>query len=541
MSRSTLLLSLVTVGCYTDVADNATALFPEDSDSSGASSWVTSTGVDASASGVPATTHDPLPATTGSGDPWSMTTGEPENQPPEILHFEIEPDMLKEAGTANALAAFSENVTELELRVNGVDTPVGAPSQFQWSFTATSKAKSDGIYQLELTARDDKDQTDVATATLTVALPETGAPRCMFEEKSDDGWFAGVVYDDDALVLAGTLGWPSEAAVWRLDPDSCKPQFGSPWKISHWTEKALPGPSQAVGLAIDAEGRTAIAANIGNFPDCLPYIAVLSPEGSLDWEQLGEEGHVYNGVTASPEGFFVVGEEQWIDKNVLRSDGFIEGFDDDGAELWHRKIAAPLPGDDWGDDLNIFDEHPRAVVWSDALQVLVVVGERYIFENNNDTRLRSFSLQYGPDGELAATWTSSGLDSLDDGLAAATICADELVASGWIKDGDGPPSPVTRWLDPSGNGGAKRRIEQLADTKFYGIACDSETKFTAAATVNDNPISARVVGFQFSDAPLLYNDLFLSASLRAAACDARGFCAVAGAQGNRAWLRVHHP
>ena len=540
MSRSTLLLSIVAAGCYSEVEGNATALFPKDSDSSGASSWATSTGVDAStASGMPATTQDPLPATPGSGDPWSMTTGEPEHQPPEILHFEIQPDMLNEAGTAKAIASFSENVTELALRVNGVDTPVGAPSDFEWSFTATSKAKSDGVYQLELTARDDQDQTDVATATLKVTLPATGDPRCVFEEQADDGWFAGVVYGD-AMVLAGTLGWPTEAALWRLDPDSCEPQFGSPWKISQWTEKALPGPSQAVSLAIDAEGRTAIAANIGTVPDYLPYIAVLSPEGSLDWERLGEQGHVYNGVAASPEGFFVVGESQWINQNVLRSDGFIEGFDDDGAELWHKKIAAPLPGDGWDDDLNIFDEHPRAVLWSDALQVLVVVGERYILEEK-DTRLRSFSLQYTLDGELAATWTSSGLDSLDDGLATATVCADDLVAGGWIKNGGSPPLPVTRWLDPAGNGGAKRRIEQLADTKIYGIACDSEAKFTAAATVNANPPSARVVGFQFSDAPLLHDELFPSASLKAAACDARGFCAVAGAQANRPWLRVHHP
>lgn len=540
MSRSTLLLSLVTVGCYTEVANHATALFPKDSDSSGASSSVTSPGIDASAtSGMPATTQDPLPATPGSGDPWSMTTGEPENQPPKILEFEIKPDMLNEAGTAHAIASFSESVTVLTLKVNNVDKPAGTPANFEWSFTATSKVESDGVYQLELTAEDDKGQMDVATATLKVELPKTGDPRCEFEEGSDNGWFAGVVYGDP-LVLAGTLGWPTEAAVWRLDPDSCKPQFGSPWKISQWTDKALPGPSQAVGLAVDAEGRTAIVANVGDFPDYLPYIAVLSPEGLLDWERLGEPGHVYNGVTASPAGFFVVGEEQWIDQNVLRADGFIEGFDDNGTELWHEKIAAPLPGDDWSDDLNIFDEHPRALVWSDALQVLVVVGERYIFENNNDTRLRSFSLQYTLAGELDASWTSSGLDSLDDGLAAATICADELVASGWIKDG-GSPSPVTRWLDPSGNGGAKRRIEQLDDAKFYGIACDSEAKFTAAATVNENPISAGVVVFQFSDAPALYDESFPGTSLKAAACDVRGFCAVAGARGNRAWMRVHHP
>jgi hypothetical protein len=541
MSRSTLLLSLVTANCYTDVQDNATALFPKDSDSSGATSWATTTGIDTNAaSETPATTHDPLPTTPGSSDPWTMTTGEPENQPPEILQFEIKPDMLNEAGTAHAFAAFNEHVTKLVLKVNGVVTLVGAPSEFEWSFTATSKAKSDGIYLLELTARDDEDQTDVATATLKVDLPGTGDPRCMFEEAADDGWFAGVVYGD-ALVLAGTLGWPTQAAVWRLDPDSCKPQFGSPWKISQWTGKDLPGPSQAVGLAIDAEGRTAIAANVGTIPDRLSYIAVLSPEGSLAWEQLGEtEGRIYNGVTASPEGFFVVGETQWIDKNVLRSDGFIEGFDDDGASLWTRPIAAPLPGDDWSDDLNIFDEHPRALVWSDALQVLVVVGERFIFENNNDTRLRSFTLQYTLEGEREAAWTSSGLDSLDDGLATVTICADELVAAGWIKNGGSLPTPATRWLDASGNGAAKRRLDMLEDTTFYGLACDSETKFTAAATVK-NSLSARAIEFQLSDDPFVYNELFPSASLTAADCDPRGFCAVAGALGNRPWVRVHHP
>ena len=539
MSRSTLLLSLVTAGCYTDVEGHATALFPKDSDSSGASSWATSTGADASAtSGMPAITHDPLPATPGSGDPWSMSTGEPENQPPEILHFEIEPDMLNEAGTAHASASFNEKVTKLELKVNGVDVPVGAPATFEWFFTATSKAKSDGLYQLELTAKDDEDQTDVATATLKVELPDTGAQRCVFEEQSNDGWFAGVVYGD-ALVLAGTLGWPTEAAVWRLDPDSCKPQFGSPWKISQWTDKALPGPSQAVGLAIDADGRTAIAANIGTVPDRLSYIAVLSPEGSLAWEQLGQaKGRIYSSITTSPEGFVVVGETQ-VSEDPMdpHYDGFVEGFDSDGTFLGAQALAAPLPGDDWYDEFNMFDIHPRAIAWSEELDRLVVVGERDVFDKNDTKRTRAFSAQYDLELNLVNTWTSSGLDAVEDALVAIAGCGGELVASGWVQ-APGLKNPAVRWLDSAGDGSTKRRVDLLPGTSFQALACDLEGKFTAAAST---PAGAAVIGFRSSDDPFLFNSEFVATSLLAAACDARGFCAVAGQRGTSAWLRVHHP
>ncbi|MFZ6180399.1 hypothetical protein [Nannocystis pusilla] len=538
MSRSTLLLSLVAVGCYTDVQGNATALFPKDSDSSGASSWATTTGIDASAaSETPAATHDPLPATPGSGDPWTMTTGEPENPLPEILHFEIEPDMLHEAGTAHALAAFNDHVTQLELKVNGIEVPAGAPSEFKWSFTATSKAKSDGIYQLELLAKDDKNQMDVATATLKVDLPETGDPRCAFEEKSDDGWFAGVVYDDDALVLAGALGAPFEATVWRLDPDNCAPQFGSPWKISQWTQMPFQGYSQAVGLAIDDDGRTAIAANIGTGPDRLSYIAVLSPKGSLEWERFGGAGHIYSGITASPEGFFLVGQHR-VSKvqDPPRYDGFIEGFADDGTLLGPKTLAAPLPGDDWSDEFNMFDEHPRAITWSEALERLVVVGEREIFDKNDTKRTRAFSALYDLDLNLVEAWTSGGLDALEDALVDVARCGEELVASGWIHSG--AKAPIARWLDSAGDGSMKRRVDLLDGTVYQAFACDSEGKFTVAA---NTPSGASTLGFRFSDDPVLFKTDFDDTDLLAAACDARGFCAVAGRHTNFAWLRVHHP
>ncbi|MFY0535453.1 hypothetical protein [Nannocystis pusilla] len=50
-----------------------------------------------------------------------------------------------------------------------------------------------------------------------------------------------------------------------------------------------------------------------------------------------------------------------------------------------------------------------------------------------------------------------------------------------------------------------------------------------------------MLGFRFSDDPFLFNSEFVATSLLAAACDARGFCAVAGQRETSAWLRVHHP
>ncbi|PCC72361.1 hypothetical protein SAMN02745121_01564 [Nannocystis exedens] len=541
MSRSTLLVSLVTAGCYADVEGQATALFPQGSDSGGASSWVTSTGVDASAaSGLPATTSDPHPATPGSGEPWSTTTGEPVDEPPEILLFEIEPHVLHEAGAAEAFAVVSPNVTHLHLSVTTleIEEKEFAPSEFTWSVDATSKANSNGTYELLLTAEDDKMQKDQASATLVVMLPDTGTQRCVFEEDIGSGWLTAVVYGD-ALVVAGALAAPSlEATVWRLDPDTCAPQFGSPWQISQWTElPEVQPPSQAVGLAVDAEGRTAIAANIGSGLARRPYIAVLSPEGSLEWERLGAVGQTYSGITASPDGFFVVGEAL-VNELPPRYDGFIEGFGDGGTMLWSATIAAPLPGDNWTDDLNIFDEHPRAVAWSEKLNVLVVVGERYIFSDNSEPPLRAFSVQYKLNNSLTDAWTSSGLDAAEDGLVAVTTCGEDMVASGWIQPGKTARSPAARWLDPTGDGDAKRRLDPLENTTFYGIACDRENKFTTAAST---ATSAAVVGFQSSDDPFLFKHDVADAGLQAADCDGRGFCAVAGLRGDRAWVRVHHP
>jgi len=480
-----------------------------------------------------------IPTTTAGPSEASISTGEvPPNEGPVIVSFGFEPAVLHEAGTAQPVAVVSEDVVELALVRDGVEVWSGPPPVVAWNFEATSSAASDGEYEFVLIARDKEGLGTTAEAKLWVSLPASGTEKCVFEEDAGPGWLTAAVYGDDALVVVGALAKPSlEATVWRLDPDSCQPQAGYPWAISQWTAAPLvKPPSQAVGLALDELGRMAIAANVGSGLARRPYVAVLTPQGALEWEYVGPIGQTYSGIAAAPGRIVVVGE-QLVNEVPPQYDGLVESFDLEGTKMWSDTLAAPLPGDDWNDDLNVFDEHPRGVVWFEQANAVMVVGERYVFENDGK-RLRAFSASYTTNGSLASAWTSGGLDSTDDGLVTVTRCDEELIAGGWIQDGQSGRTPATRWLDLAGNGEQKRRLDALKDAVLQGIACDREKKYAAAVS---NPLTSFAVGFRTSDDPFVYKLEFSSSLLRAASCDSRGFCAVAGMQGDRAWVRVHHP
>ncbi|MCY1066217.1 hypothetical protein OV090_15665 [Nannocystis sp. RBIL2] len=471
----------------------------------------------------------------------SSTSEGPAAQPPEISSFTVEPDTLHEAGTAEVHAVVSDDVVSLQLRVDGEEVWAGPPAEFEWSFAATSKAASEGTYTLELVARDSEGLTASATAMLWVTMPDTGAERCTFTEDVGAGRLTAAVYSEDALVVVGALANPSyQATVWRLDPDSCQPQAGYPWQLSQWSPQPMPTTSEAVGLALDAEGRMVIAANIGAGLSRRPYLAVLSPEGALEWEYVGPMGQTYSGVTAAPNRFVVVGEVHVNpndNNNPPTYDGLVESFDAAGTKVWSRILAAPLPGDDFADNNNDLAEHPRALKWQEESQTLLVVGERLVRENIIFKWTRAFSARYTANGALVGAWTSSGLDGDEDGLLAVATCSGKPVAAGWVSSGPNSSTTATRWLDPLGNGD-KRRIDNLADASMRAVACDREQKISAVATTDTD---AYAVNFKSSDDPFLFNHLFPQATLAAVDCDSRGFCAAAGLLGNHAWVRVHHP
>ncbi|MCY1055507.1 hypothetical protein [Nannocystis sp. SCPEA4] len=537
MSRRTLLLLLAAAGCLGDLVEDGAQYYPDGTDSAGGSSTMAGTSM-GSGDSVETVTGE-VPTTTLGPDSAASTTGEGlPDAGPVIVSFAFEPEVLHEAGSAQPVAVVSEDVVELSLQLGGVEKWAGPPPTIAWKFEATSSA-SDGEYTFVLVARDGEGEEAMAEAKLWVSLPASGTEKCQFEEDAGSGWLAAAEYGDEALVVAGALAKPAlEATVWRLDPNSCQPQAGYPWAISQWTEAPLVvPPSQAVGLATDELGRMAIAANFGSGLQRRPYVAVLTPQGALEWEIVGPVGQTYSGIAAVPGGVVVVGE-QLVNEAPPQYDGLVESFDLEGTKLWTDTLAAPLPGDDWDDGLNIFDEHPRGVAWSEQAKTVMVVGERYIKAEDDKTRLRAFSVQYSANGSLTAAWTSDGLDSTDDGLVTVTRCGEELVAGGWIQNEQSARAPATRWLDLSGNGEQKRRLDALEAAVLPGLACDREEKFTAAIS---DPVTAYVAGYRTSDDPFLYKLEFPSAALRAASCDARGFCAVAGLQGARPWARVHHP
>ncbi|WAS92469.1 hypothetical protein [Nannocystis punicea] len=539
MSRSTLLLPLAAAGCFAQVWADGSALFGSETDSDATSAAATSSGASEGTGGPVQTVTSETPTTSSTGSLESSTTlPNVPNEPPEIVSFTVEPDTLLEAGSAEALAIVSADVVSLTLRVDGEEVWSGPPSEFAWVFHATSKAASEGTYALELVASDSEGLTASASAMLWVTLPETGTQKCVFEEDVGASWLTATVYADDALIVAGALAKPSlEATLWRLDRDSCQPQAGYPWSISQWT--ALPEvqpPSQIVGLALDAEGRMALAANLGSGVSRRPYIAVLSPEGALEWERLGPMGQTYSAIAAGPERFFVVGE-LLVGEAPPRYDGLVESYDAMGTKAWSDVLAAPLPGDSFPDDMNIYDEHPHAVLWSEDVNALVIAGERFVLADKNK-RQRAIFTRYSANGAILGAWTSDGSDADEDALLSITACGDELVASGWVRNEQSTRSPATRWLDPSSDAVAKRRLDLLNSTIIQGIACDREQKFAAAAS---SEFTAFALGFRAGDDPFLFKLDFPDSTLKAADCDDRGFCVVGGLHGDRAWARVHHP
>ena len=302
-----------------------------------------------------------------------------------------------------------------------------------------------------------------------------------------------------------------------------------------WSALPIPTTSEAVALALDADGRMAIAANIGAGLSRQPYLAVLSPEGALQWEYVGLKGQTYSGVTAAPDRFVAVGEVL-VNEAPPRYDGIVESFDASGMKVWSDILAAPLPGDDFPGDPTIFDEHPRAITWQGESQTLLIVGERQVREDILSILTRAFSARYTGNGALVGAWTSSGLDADEDGLLSVSTCAEHYLAAGWVS-GPNTRTPATRWLDPLGNGD-KRRLDNLADASIRALDCDREQKMSAVATTDND---AYIVGFRASDDPFTFKHLFPQAALTALDCDSRGFCAAAGLAGNHAWVRVHHP
>lgn len=543
MSRSTLLLPLMTAGCLADLQADASKLFPDGTDSGGGSSTAAtaSTSMPGGSGNSMQTVTGEVPTTTVGPGEASTSTGEvPPNEAPVILSFAFEPAVLHEAGIAQPVAMVSEDVVTLSLELDGVEVWTGPPPVVAWTFEATSSAASDGEYEFALIARDMEGLETTAEAKLWVSLPPSGTEKCVFEEDAGTGWLNAAVYGDDALVVAGALAKPNqslEATLWRLDPNSCQPQAGYPWAISQWTASPLVvPPSQAIGLALDELGRMAIAANIGSGLTRRPYVAVLSPEGALEWEHVGPSGQTYSGIAAAPGRIVAVGEKL-VNEGPPQFDGLVESFDLEGTKMWSDTLAAPLPGDDWTDDLNTFDERPRGVVWQQDLETLMVVGERQVQADPFLKWTRAFSAQYSLNGAILGAWTSSGLDADEDGIVSAAYCGDDLLAAGWVQDGQNNRAPATRWFDSQGNG-ETRRLDALTDSTMQDLACDQEQKIWSAATSNEE---SHILAFKGSDGPLTVKQKFPNITMWAVDCDARGFCAVVGLKGDRAWVRVNHP
>lgn len=544
MAQKTLFVvaPLLLASCFGDVWADGANLFPEpdvDTTTGGPGTGVpTTSGSDGvqtvtsldPATGEPTSTSEPSAPETTTG-----STGEA-NQP-VIVSFSIEPPTLEEAGVASVNAVVSEDVVELRLAVDGVEVWAGPPGALAWQFEATSAEKSAGVHTFLLTARNDEDLEVTAPAELAVTMPASGTVRCEFLEDAGASWLAATVFTADAIVLAGTLADPgSQAALWRLDPDLCQPQAGYPWSISQWTSEplALEQPSQAVALAVDEEGRVAIAANLGTGLMRRPYVALLTDKGALVWERIGAPGRTYSGITFAPGRVVVVGEEL-VNEVPKQYDGLVEGYvTEDGQKAWSRVIAAPLAGDNFVDLDNELSEHPRAIVWRDG--VVLIVGERDVKGKDDENLRRGFTASFGLHGSEGSTWTSSGAEGSQDALLSVARCGEDFIAGGWVQDAQAR-LPVTRWLDLQHHGDV-RRIDALADASIAAVACDREQKVTAAAIQG---VSALTLGFRTTSDPFVYKIAAQNSLAFGADCDDRGFCVVAGLKGQQAWARVHHP
>ncbi|WAS90900.1 hypothetical protein [Nannocystis punicea] len=565
MSRPLCLLSLLALASACVAPWPPLELCPESgcssgepgTSSSGSSDSPVPTGDVQTVTGASATTDDDPGPT-----PTTLTTGEPDDAPPVIELFEFEPSMLSEAGPSIATLKVRGNVTNVQISREGQIVASGPPDSLEYTFEVTSAKFNKEPHTFTARAFDGKGGVAEATAEVEVKLPASGAVRCTFQDTlvATQSGINNLVFDDGDVVAIGfrDSGGGPRTTLWRFDPKSCAPRPGWPRTVQEWSASQVVknAASAGVAVALDENGYLAIAGNLIEGGKTRPYVALLTPEGSLIWETTGELGDQAAGVAKVrwPHERIVMVGSRLTNANPPRYDGLVIGFHEQTSP-WVDVLKAPFTANEAHKDIpNDRSEKVLAVLADPDTAEVFVVGEREFrpAENAPDTFQRTFVIRLYPDGGRISTWTSSGDFLPHDSARSLKRCGSALLAGGWTRDKPvgSKPQPLVRWIDAAGTS-AGRRSEPLADTQTFGIDCDREGKVVSAgARTLGNQTDVALYAFLDLDEPLVWqaqHDGLDMADDGAAglACDRWGFCAWGGFEtvnGTvRAILRVHAP
>lgn len=507
--------------------------------SSGSSDSPVSTEGVQTVTGASATTDDgPGPA------PTTQTTGEPGDAPPVIELFEFEPPMLSEAGPSIATLKVSDNVTNVQISWEGQVVASGPPDSLEYTFEVTSAKFNKEAHTFTARAFDGKGGIAEATAEVEVKLPASGAVRCTFQDTlvATQSGIHNLVFDDGDVVATGfrDSGGGPRLTLWRFDPKSCLPRPGWPRTVQEWSasQGVKNAASAGVAVAIDDNGYLALAGNLIEGGKTRPYVALLTPEGSLIWETTGELGDQAAGVAKVrwPYERIVMVGSRLTNANPPRYDGLVIGFHEQTSP-WLDVLKAPFTADEEHKDVpNDLTEKVLAVLTDPDTAEVFVVGERdYQPTVMAPIFQRTFVVRFYPDGGRISTWTSSGDYLPHDSARSIKRCGSALLAGGWTRDKypGAKPQPLVRWINAAGTS-TGRRGEPLVDMQTFGVDCDREGKVVSAgARILGNQTDVALYAFLDLDEPLVWQAQHDGPDMTddgaaGLACDAWGFCAWGG-------------
>lgn len=383
------------------------------------------------------------PTTAGPGDTTSGTsttgttgpTGDPSVEPFIDLYS---PNVQGDVSTPQQVvlaAEVSANVTDVELYQNGVYvTTVIPPVNYLWEISSDAQ---DGPYNWEAIALTAADGSAMDTLPIEVDLPPGGQPTWNSQLAPDGNLSVarGVVVVGEVAHVVGYRSSGTGSLVLRSYVGEDIVAERTPADFSQRPEM-IAGPSIGVDIAADADGSLIVAGNYIDGEIVRRYVARIAPDGTLDWDKLGNVGETANGVAVGPDGrVYLAGSTKAPNDTTTLT---LWSWDVHGLKPWMGIY------EDKNDLQNTYSEWANAVaVTSDRV---VVVGVREILDDFNAPIARSLVLVYSFGGgefeELR--WTSPGDFGEDDAALDVVALGDEYCMTGWSGE---PPRAVTRCSD----------------------------------------------------------------------------------------------
>lgn len=554
---------LVLGGCLEQVWQDLEP-FLDTGSSSGLSSSSSSTGDGTTDVAITGGIQTVTSASSSGPDPGNppdtgSSSGTPDGEPLIIETFEFDPPELTEPGPSALQLKVSDNITTAILYHGSEIVTQGPPDALTYTFEATSEELNDD-HTFKLVALDGKGGSVERETTLAVKLPAHGTVRCPFQDKlgSQHSGVAAVVFAGEHVAALGVRdeGSGPRLALWLINAKTC----GVIWlrTIDNWTllSEGKDLPSTGAALVRDENNNFVIAGNLLEGSKTRPYLALLSPGGSLLWERPGDLGDQATGVARVrwPYETIVMVGTRLTSANPPRYDGLVQGYKTNGSR-WVDVLRAPFTADEFNkDEANGRTEKALAVVFNTDSDELLLVGEREFQPdiNNPDIFQRTFTARYYPDGGRISSWTSSGDYLPHDSAGALRRCGNDFIAGGWTSDSvpGSKPFPLARRLDGEGKS-LGRRSEPLADTQTHGIDCDREGKVVSASTRTvGGQTDGKLHAFLIPDQPLVWQAQYDGLGhgndgATSLACDAWGYCAWGGYERvdgkTRALVQLHYP